>query len=105
VRLLCFLGKSMTAASVLAVVVAGCTSPSATGPRDGIASGSSSATPSPSPAPRFAAGGPDAGEYGATDGYPIGDRSTFFFRIASLVGSHTRLDEIFEGCAYGSSVR
>ena len=30
--------------------------------------------------------GPNAGEYGASDGYPIGDRSTFY-RVPFLVGS------------------
>ena len=47
-------------------------------------------------APRFAAGGPNAEEYGASSGYPTGDRTTFF-RIPSLVGSHSHLDEVFEG--------
>jgi hypothetical protein len=28
-------------------------------------------------APRFVAGGPDAEMYGATNGYPVGDHSTF----------------------------
>ena len=41
-------------------------------------------------------GGPDSEDYGASDGYPIGDRSTFF-RIPFLVGSHSHLDQIFEG--------
>jgi CubicO group peptidase (beta-lactamase class C family) len=46
--------------------------------------------------PRFAAGGPDADEYGAGVGYAKGDRTTFY-RIPSLVGSHSHLDEVFEG--------
>src|SRR5882762_11731680 len=46
------------------------------------------------PSPRFATGGPDAAEFGAGLGYPPGDRATFF-RIGSLVGSHSHLDEIF----------
>jgi CubicO group peptidase (beta-lactamase class C family) len=46
--------------------------------------------------PRFAAGGPNADEYGAAVGYATGDRTTFY-RIPSLVGSHSHLDEIFEG--------
>ena len=96
VRLLSLLGNSLAAVCVLATVGAGCTSPSATGPRDGIASGSSSAEPSAPSAPRFAAGGPDAEDYGASNGYPIGDRSTFF-RIPFLVGSQSHLDQIFEG--------
>ena len=96
VRLRTFLGDSLSAVCVLAAVVAGCTSPSATGPRDGIASGSSSAEPSAPSAPRFVAGGPDSEDYGASQGYPIGDRSTFF-RIPFLVGSQSHLDQIFEG--------
>ena len=78
VRLLSLLGNWLAALCVLAAVVGGCTSPSATGARDSIASGSSSAEPSAPSAPRFAPGGPDAEDYGASSGYPIGDRSTFF---------------------------
>ena len=48
------------------------------------------------PQPRFAAGGPDADEFGAAAGYPTGDRATFF-ATASLVGSHSHLDEILPG--------
>ncbi len=95
-RLLSLLGNSLAAVCVLAAVVAGCTSSSPTGPRDGIASGSSSAEPSAPSGPRFAADGPDAEDYGGSKGYPIGDRSTFF-RIPFLVGSHSHLDQIFEG--------
>jgi CubicO group peptidase (beta-lactamase class C family) len=61
------------------------------------------ATPPPPPAaappgaaaPRFAPGGVDAPANGAADGYPLGNRSTFF-RLPYLVGSHSHLDEIFE---------
>ena len=81
---------------VLAAVVAGCTSPSALGPREGVTSSSPYAEPSGLSTPRFAAGGPDSEDYGASDGYPIGDRATFF-RIPFLVGSHSHLDQIFEG--------
>jgi hypothetical protein len=96
VRLLSLLGNSLAAMCVIATIGTGCTSPSATGARDGIASGSSSPEPSAPSAPRFAAGGPDAEDYGANNGYPIGDRSTFF-RIPFLVGSQSRFDQIFEG--------
>ena len=51
VRLLSLLGNSLVAVCVLAAVGAGCTSPSATGARDGIASESSSAEPSAPSAP------------------------------------------------------
>ena len=96
VRLLSLLGDSLAIVCVLAAVVAGCTSPSPTGLRDGIASGSSSAEPSAPSAPRFAAGGPDTKDYGVSEGYPIGDRATFF-QVPFLVGSHSHLDQIFEG--------
>ncbi len=48
------------------------------------------------PRPRFGAGDPDADEFGAAAGYPIGDRTTFY-TTGSLVGSHSHLDEIFQG--------
>ena len=47
-------------------------------------------------APRFAESGPDAENYGASNGYPIGDRSTWS-RPPYLVGSHSHFDQIFEG--------
>ena len=96
VRLLSLLGNSLAVVCVLAAVGGGCTFPSATDHRDGIASGSFSAEPSAPTAPRFAAGGPDTEDFGASAGYPIGDRSSFF-RIPFLVGSHSHLDQIFEG--------
>ena len=46
--------------------------------------------------PHFAGGGPDADEYGATKGYPIGSTSTFD-QIPFLVGSYSHFDRIFEG--------
>ena len=46
-------------------------------------------------APRFAAGGPDAETYRASVGYPRGDRWTFW-DVATLVGSQSQFDEIFE---------
>ena len=59
VRLLSLLGSWLAPLCVLATVGGGCISPSATGPRDGIVSRSSSAERSASSAPRFAQGGPD----------------------------------------------
>jgi CubicO group peptidase (beta-lactamase class C family) len=46
--------------------------------------------------PSFVAGGPDAEGYGASNGYPMGDRSNWY-RIPFLVGSFSHLDQIFEG--------
>jgi len=40
--------------------------------------------------------GPDAEQYGAANGYPIGDRSNYF-QQAFLVGALSHMDEIFEG--------
>ena len=96
VRLLNLSASSLVAACVLAAIIAGCTSPAATDPRDAIASASSPTEPSGTARPRFAQGGPDAKDYGASNGYPIGDRSTFF-RIPFLVGSQSHFDQIFEG--------
>ena len=83
---------SLAAACVFAFVLTGCASPAARGPQDAIAP----AKPSQAAKPRFAEGGPDAEDYGASHGYPIGDRATFN-RIPFLVGSHSHLDQIFEG--------
>jgi CubicO group peptidase (beta-lactamase class C family) len=48
------------------------------------------------PQPQFDVRGPDADEFGAAAGYPMGDRVTYF-ATGSLVGSHSHLDEIFPG--------
>jgi CubicO group peptidase (beta-lactamase class C family) len=68
------------------LLLLGCASPAPTTP-----------APLAEPAgPRFAASGPDAGDYGAGQGYPMGDRRTFFL-IPYLVGVHSHMDEVFEG--------
>src|SRR2546428_10419381 len=85
--------KAVAAACTLVGLLAGCAAPGAPGARDGIASASPAAS---APAPRFAPSGPDAEDYGASDGYPTGDR-TSFFRTPFLVGSHSQLDQVFEG--------
>lgn len=62
------------------------------------ASSSSSSAPPSEPRSaqvRVSPTGPDAEEYGAANGYPIGDRSTYS-RVPFLVGSLSHLDEIFE---------
>ena len=56
----------------------------------------------PEAGPRFASGGPDAEDYGASVGYPKGERATFL-RVPSLVGSHSHLDELFEGRVIGKA--
>src|SRR6266850_4031082 len=50
--------------------------------------------PSLAAGPRFDQSGPDADEFGAREGYPVGDRTTFF-RVPFLVGSQSHQDEIF----------
>jgi len=50
--------------------------------------------PSMGAGPRFDQSGPDADEFGAREGYPVGDRNTFF-RVPFLVGSQSHQDEIF----------
>jgi CubicO group peptidase (beta-lactamase class C family) len=80
-------------ACVLAAVLTGCASPAAKDPRDAITSGSSSTEPS---GPRFAQGGPDSEDYGASQGYPVGDRATCS-RPAFLVGCHSHFDQVYEG--------
>ena len=73
-RLLGPSGEWLAATCVLAAVLAGYASLAPTGLCDAVASAASPTEP-PSPfAPRFAPSGPDAEDYGASDGYPIGDR-------------------------------
>src|SRR5262245_49987189 len=82
-------GCVRTAAVLVALVVslAGCT-------RDAGRTAQAPATPSAASGPRFEQGGPDADEFGAREGYPVGNRDTFF-RIPFLVGSQSHQDEIF----------
>jgi CubicO group peptidase (beta-lactamase class C family) len=86
----------LLAASVLAFVLAGCTSPERTNPRGAIGVGSSAVERSAGAQPRFAEGGPDAKEYGAGQGYPIGDRTTCS-QPAFRVGCHSHFDQVYEG--------
>ena len=73
-------------AVLLAALVAGCAAHDA----GGVAPSAAAA-----PAPRFSLDGPEAEEYGAAAGFPIGDRRTFF-TIPFLVGPHSNLDQVFE---------
>jgi CubicO group peptidase (beta-lactamase class C family) len=85
--------RPLVALCMLAVIATACAAPAPTSRQDAAAS--PAAPPSPA-APHVVAGGPDAAEYGASNAYPIGDRSTYF-RVPFLVGSHSHLDEVFEG--------
>jgi CubicO group peptidase (beta-lactamase class C family) len=89
------IGAWLVALCVLAAVLTGYASLAPIGLCDAIASGASSTAPASPSAPRFAPGGPDAEAYGASDGYPIGERSTYF-RTPFLVGSYSHLDQVFE---------
>ena len=73
-------------ACTLLVALTGCTAP--------MPPGNSGMTAATTPGPRFSKTGPDANEFGAANGYPMGDRTTFW-RIPQLVGSHSHLDELF----------
>jgi CubicO group peptidase (beta-lactamase class C family) len=89
------IGKWLAAPCVLAAVLTGHAALAPTGLCDASASWASSTEPASPSAPRFALGGPDAEDYSASDGYPIGDRSTFL-SMPCLVGSSSHLDHIFE---------
>jgi hypothetical protein len=56
----------------------------------------------PTTGPHFFSWGPHAEDYGASLGYPKGDRSTIF-RLSALVGNHSHLDELFEGRVVGKA--
>ena len=56
--------------------------------------GSSAAEPSAAASPRFAQGGPDAEEYGASSGYPIGERGAC---SSFRVGCYSHFDQVYEG--------
>ena len=87
---------SLVAACVLAAVLAGCASPTARDPRDAIAAEYSPTEQSAAATPRFAAGGPDAENYGASEGYPIGERGACQ-RIIFLIGCQSHFDQVYEG--------
>ena len=78
---------------MLAALLVGCASPVPTGLCDVAAPG---AVQSMCAAPRFSERGPDAEDYGVGRDYPVGDRSNWF-QPPFLVGSHSHLDQIFEG--------
>jgi CubicO group peptidase (beta-lactamase class C family) len=86
--------RIVPAACLLGAMLAGCASPTAIDRRDVIPSGSSLAEASGAAGPRFAQGGPDAEDYGASAGYPIGDRETCSrFRV----GCYSHFDQVYEG--------
>jgi hypothetical protein len=90
------LGAWLAGPCLVATVLTGAALLAPRGLGDASAAEGSPTAPSPPSAPRFAPGGPDAEDYGASQGYPIGDRATFF-RTPFLVGSSSHLDQIFEG--------
>jgi CubicO group peptidase (beta-lactamase class C family) len=88
--------RIVPAACMLAAVLAGCASRAETGVRDAAVAASSPPEPSEAAGPRFAQGGPDADDYGASDGYPIGARGACQ-RVAFLVGCQSHFDQVYEG--------
>ena len=89
----------LAVACVIGAVLAGCASPAPTDSRDTIVA-LSPADVSKAVKPRFAQGGPDAEDYGANRGYPIGDRATCLRgsdNLAFFVGCHSHFDQVYEG--------
>lgn len=95
-RLLGPIDAWLVAPCVLAAVLAGYAPLAPTGLCDASTSGASLTELSSPSAPRFSQDGPNAEDYGASDGYPVGDRSTFL-STPFLVGSSSHLDQVFEG--------
>jgi CubicO group peptidase (beta-lactamase class C family) len=75
--------------TLLGVALAGCAAPA------GQEGGGVVPSAAAASAPRSSPDGPDAEEYGSSQGFPIGDRTTFF-TVPFLVGSHSQLDRLFE---------
>ena len=80
----------LQAMCVCAFLTTSCTYPSVLGRGDRSAAVEHSAA-----SPRFSQGGPDAEEYGASEGYPVGDRGTCS-RPVFLVGCLSHLDQVYE---------
>jgi CubicO group peptidase (beta-lactamase class C family) len=81
---------------VLGIVLAGlvgCASPTRPNPGDAVMTGPAPAESLGRSAPRFAAGGPNADEYGAREGYPV----RVIHRVPFFVGLFSHYDQIFEG--------
>jgi CubicO group peptidase (beta-lactamase class C family) len=81
--------RRRAATSMLGIALASCVAPA----------GRSGRVEAPTAAglgPRFEASGPDAHEYGESQGFPIGNR-TNFFEVPFLVGSYSHLDQLFPG--------
>jgi hypothetical protein len=89
------LGAWLAATCALATVVLACATSAPILESGGIAPSSAAAEPSAHSGARFAARGPDADVYGASNDYPLGDRSTFA-SSPFIVGSFSHLDRIFE---------
>jgi CubicO group peptidase (beta-lactamase class C family) len=82
--------------SILVTGLSGCASPTHPAADRAVVTDSSGVASQAGAAPRFTAEGPDAEQYGARAGYPKGDRTTFW-DLGSVVGSHSHLDEVFQG--------
>ena len=95
-----YLCNLLTAACVLAAIFAGCAPQAETGARGTVSPASSAVENSAAAGPRFAQGGPDAEDYGASKRYPIGDRTMCLrgsVNLAFFVGCYSHLDQVYEG--------
>jgi CubicO group peptidase (beta-lactamase class C family) len=89
-----FLG--LLAACAFGFVLAGCAPQAETGARGTVSPAMSAVENSAAAGPRFAQGGPDAEEYGASQGFPLGDRATCLHVVVFLVGCHSHFDQVYE---------
>jgi hypothetical protein len=79
--------------SILVAALVGCASPTHPKREHTVVTARSPAESSASSAPRFAADGPNAHKYGASEGYPV----KAIFRTPFFVGMFSHYDQIFEG--------
>jgi hypothetical protein len=75
--------------SIVLIALVSCASPTRPNPDGAGTTGSSQVEASASSAPRFAPDGPNAEEYGATEGYPI----KVSFRARFFVGMFSHYDQ------------
>ena len=81
---------------VFAFVLAGCAPQAETDARGTVSHALSAVENSAAGGPRFAQGGPDPEEYGASQGFPLGDRATCLHVVVFLVGCHSHFDQVYE---------
>jgi CubicO group peptidase (beta-lactamase class C family) len=92
--------RLVLALGFLVATLADCASPPRPDPDGVVVTGAPPAASSAGSAPRFAADGPNAEDYGAREGYPIGDRTTFL-TVPFFVGTFSHYDQIFDSRVMG----